>query len=67
MPKKKAPKRHIKSWETTPGDRKLIEDLRASTGMQSDSDIMRLALRRLAQAEGILVTSVSVEQPVDAA
>ena len=56
-----------KSWISSPEDQRLILELKTRTGMQSDSDIMRLALRRFAQAEGILENRVSVGQTPDAA
>ncbi len=39
----------------TPGDLALIDAMQAHTGIVSSSDLLRLALRALAKAEGVKV------------
>jgi hypothetical protein len=42
-----------KTWRPTAEDVKLLADLKARTGMVNETDILRLALRALAQKEGV--------------
>lgn len=41
------------TWTPTVEDRKLMEELRAKTGIGNDTDIVRYALRILAAKEGL--------------
>ena len=53
---KPVPKRNkppVKTWQPTLEDAKLLSDLRAKLGV-TDPAIVRLALRKLAEAEGII-------------
>lgn len=49
--KKKIPTQ--KNWRPTPEDVKLLTDLKTKTGMVNETDIIRLALRALAQQQGV--------------
>ena len=40
-----------KVWRATPEDQKLIQELKAKLGVNSESDIFRMGLRCLAQKE----------------
>lgn len=43
----------LKAWRPTPADHRLLEELKAKTGIVNETDIVRLGLRRLAEAEGL--------------
>lgn len=42
-----------KSWRPVPEDKELLELLKAKMGVQNDSDVVRMGLRKLAEAEGL--------------
>lgn len=42
-----------KVWRATPEDQKIIQELKAKLGVNSESDIFRMGLRALAQKEGV--------------
>lgn len=53
-----APKKPVKNTSPTsvllrPEDEKLIQEIRSKTGLGTFTEIVRMALRRFAQAEGI--------------
>jgi hypothetical protein len=52
MPKKNKPQSN-KTWRPTPADRQLLRDLQAKTGIVAEVELIRMGLRKLAQAEGI--------------
>ena len=39
------------TWAMTPEDQKLIGELKAKTGIQADSEVVRMGLRALAEKE----------------
>jgi hypothetical protein len=41
------------TWTPTPEDRKLIDELKAKIGTRAESELMRMGLRKLAEAEGL--------------
>lgn len=51
MAKKKNP--NHKTWRPTFEDVKLLSELKAKTGIMSETDIIRLAIRALAAKEGL--------------
>lgn len=52
--KGKTPKRNRNmTWTPTAEDRKLIDELKAKIGVQAESEVVRMGLRKLAQAEGL--------------
>lgn len=52
MAKKATPKRNM-TWTPTIEDWKLMQELRAKTGIANDSDMVRYSLRKAAEAEGL--------------
>lgn len=52
MPSKKPIKATMKSWQPTDEDQKLMDDLHDKLGI-GHPGILRIALRRLAEAEGL--------------
>lgn len=42
------------TWTPTVEDRKLMEELRAKTGIQADSELLRMGLRVLAHNFGVV-------------
>ena len=50
---KKQAKPSQKNWRPTVEDVKLLAELKSKTGMVSETDIIRLALRALATQQGI--------------
>ena len=42
-----------KTWRPTLEDVKLLAELKAKLGMVNETDVLRLALRALAQKEGV--------------
>ena len=42
-----------KTWRPTPEDVKLFDELKAKLGVVNDSDVVRMGLRKLAEAEGL--------------
>jgi len=53
MKKGSKPKQSNKTWRPTPSDRQLLRDLQAKTGIVAEVELIRMGLRKLAQAEGI--------------
>lgn len=43
----------IKTWRATAEDEKLMAEIKAKTGIVSESDLVRMGLRKFAQAEGL--------------
>jgi hypothetical protein len=41
------------TWTPTPEDRKLMDELKAKTGVNAESELMRMGLRALAVKEGV--------------
>jgi hypothetical protein len=50
---KKRIKPAVKTWQPTAEDQQLMDDLRAKLGV-TDPAIVRMGIRKLAEAEGIL-------------
>lgn len=49
----KKPTKKNMTWTPSVEDWKLMQELRAKTGIANDSDVVRMSLRRFAQAEGL--------------
>jgi hypothetical protein len=49
----KKPIKKNMTWTPTVEDRKLIDELKNKTGVNAESEIMRMGLRKLAQSEGL--------------
>lgn len=49
----KKPIKKNMTWTPTVEDRKLIDELKNKTGVNAESEIMRMGLRKLAEAEGL--------------
>jgi hypothetical protein len=41
------------TWTPTPEDRKLIDELKSKMGTKAESELVRMGLRKLAEAEGL--------------
>lgn len=41
------------NWRPTKEDERLLSELKAKMGIMTESDVLRLALRALAQKEGL--------------
>jgi len=52
-PVAKTLKPKMRGWRASIEDEKLVQELRAKLGIKNDSDLVRLALRALAQKEGL--------------
>jgi hypothetical protein len=52
MPKKPERAELGQSWRATPEDRKLLQELASKLGVKQ-TDIIRMGIRKLAQAEGL--------------
>ena len=49
----KKPNKKNMTWTPTVEDRKLIDELKNKTGVNAESELMRMGLRKLAEAEGL--------------
>ena len=49
----KTPKTKTRGWRSTIEDEKLVQELKAKLGVKNDSDLVRMGLRKLAEAEGL--------------
>ena len=52
MARKKQPRPQM-NWRPTAEDEKLMAELKAKLGIMTESDVLRLGLRALAQKEGL--------------
>lgn len=53
MAKAKPTASGIKSWQANSEDVKILNELKEKLGIVSDSELVRMGLRKLAQAEGL--------------
>ena len=51
--KNKKPNLAQKNWRPTPKDFKLLDELKAKMGVRNETDLVRMGLRKLAEAEGL--------------
>lgn len=49
----KNPKPKARNWRASVEDEKLVQELKAKLGIKNDSDLVRMGLRKLAEAEGL--------------
>jgi len=49
---KKTPKKNM-TWTPKIEDWKLMQDLKTKTGIANDTDVVRMGLRKFAEAEGL--------------
>jgi len=49
----KKPTKKNMTWTPNVEDWKLMQELKSKTGISNDSDVVRLGLRKLAEAEGL--------------
>lgn len=49
----KKPKAARKNWRATVDDVRLLAELKAKLGVVNETDVVRMGLRKLAQAEGL--------------
>jgi hypothetical protein len=43
----------MRAWRASVEDEKLVQELKAKLGIQNDSDLVRMGLRKLAESEGL--------------
>lgn len=51
--KKSELKPKSRNWRASIEDEKLVQELKSKLGIKNDSDLVRMGLRKLAEAEGL--------------